>query len=376
MSGDTTYQALERLTYMPDREEVDNGTSIAGQKWYDVYFTGGEISNVALTDVAINSLTSPLEIQYGGTGQSTANDALNALLPDQTGHVGEVLKTDGTSTYWSADIDTGITQLTGDVTAGPGSGSQAATLATVNSNVGAFTYASITVNAKGLITAAASGTAPVTSITVASANGFAGSVTAAPTPAITISTSVTGIVKGNGTALSAAVQGTDYYAPGGTDVAVADGGTNISSYAQGDIIYASGVTTLSTLAKDTNATRYLSNTGTSNNPAWAQVSLSTGVTGNLPVANLNSGTSASSSTFWRGDGTWVSPLVTTSNDVGSVLFAVRPAGAVTWGSTYAGSGLAPSSTANNTGSGSPSGTWRALGETASGTPATLFVRTV
>lgn len=51
-----------------------------------------------------------------------------------------------------------ITALTGDITAS-GPGSTAATLATVNGNVGSFTNANITVNAKGLITAAANGIA-------------------------------------------------------------------------------------------------------------------------------------------------------------------------------------------------------------------------
>jgi hypothetical protein len=67
------------------------------------------------------------------------------------------------------------------------------------------------------------GTGTVTSVSVVSANGFAGTVaTATTTPAITLTTTITGLLKGNGTAISAAVANTDYMGVGAPITKTAD----------------------------------------------------------------------------------------------------------------------------------------------------------
>ena len=72
MSGDTTVQSLKRLTWLPERDSSDNGNLIAGQDYFDVFFSGGEISNVTLTNVTLTnpSFSSPVTIGDGGTGAS------------------------------------------------------------------------------------------------------------------------------------------------------------------------------------------------------------------------------------------------------------------------------------------------------------------
>ena len=74
-------------------------------------------------------------------------------------------------------------------------------------------------------------TGTVSSVSVVSANGLAGTVaTATTTPAITLSTTITGLLKGNGTAISAAASGTDYApATSGTSILYGNGAGGFSN---------------------------------------------------------------------------------------------------------------------------------------------------
>lgn len=92
-----------------------------------------------------------------------------------------------------------------------------------------------------------------------------------------------------------------------------------STTAQGDLLLSTTANAIVTLGKNTTATRYLANTGASNNAQWDQVNLSNGVTNVLPIAN--GGTNASSFTNTDGvvyfDGTLLN--TTTVGTSGQVL---------------------------------------------------------
>lgn len=93
----------------------------------------------------------------------------------------------------------------------------------------------LTSNGSSVPTWTDNGSGTVTSASVVSANGFAGTVAnASTTPAITLSTSITGVLKGNGTALSAATAGTDYLAPpSGTALLKANSGGALANATAG-----------------------------------------------------------------------------------------------------------------------------------------------
>ena len=256
----TITNAANSITINSSGSMVYPGAGIpnsTGTAWGTSYSTTGTGTVVALDTSP--SFTTPL------LGTPTSGVLTTCTGYTYANLAGTIPTWNQNTTGSAATLTTGRTiSITGDLaytsTSFDGSANvtAAGTLATVNTNVGSFTNATLTVNGKGLITAASSGTAPVTSVTgtapvvssggvtpaismaaattlvngyltstdwttfnnkgsgtvtavsVVSANGFAGSSSGGATPALTLSTSITGVLKGNATAISAATVGTDY----------------------------------------------------------------------------------------------------------------------------------------------------------------------
>ena len=190
----------QNITNIPSArvEIIDSRTGMISREWYRFFLNlfnlaGNGGNQISLDDLQVGPPSAETTTSGGGGG--------------------------GTGTVTSVDVSGGTTGLT--TTGGPittsGTITLAGTLAVANGGSGTATPAlvagtnvTITGSWPNQTINSSNPGGTVTAVSVTSANGFAGSSSGGATPALTLSTSVTGVIKGDGTALSAATSGTDY----------------------------------------------------------------------------------------------------------------------------------------------------------------------
>ena len=278
-------------------------------------------------DIKANNITGTLAIANGGTGQTTAGAALNALLPVQTTANGKYLQSDGTNASWdaitltssaSASVISGViytVAVLGSTTLGQWQ--------TFFSGLSALPSVGqvITATATGTIVGGGTVTFSEVSGILGVANGGTGQATALTQYGILYGSTTTAMATTLAGTSSQVLHGNASGAPSwgsvalGTEVtgtlAATNGGTGQSTYTTGDTLYSSAANTLAKLAGNTTTTRkYLVSVGTgtvATAPDWDSIDISTGdITGTLAVANGGTG-------------------VTTSTGTGNVVLSISPA---------------------------------------------------
>ena len=183
---------------------------------------------------ADHTLTGTIDIANGGTGQTTANAAFNALVPSQTGNTGKYLTTNGTDTSWATNPLGTVTSVA--ATAGTGisvTGSPITTSGTLNITNTAPDQTVVLNSGTGISTSGTypnftvTNTAPDQTVSIASGTGISATGTY---PAFTVTnTGVTSAVAGTGISVSGSTGAVTVTNTAPDQTVVLNAGTGIST---------------------------------------------------------------------------------------------------------------------------------------------------